>query len=206
MNDASYCEHHNREYGAMKRIVYLHGFNSSPASSKAQQLLAYLTKFGKAHAFDAPALHHRPAFAMRRIEAKYGASHADDITFVGSSLGGFYATYLTEKYGFKSILVNPAVAAHIGLAAYIGEQVNFHSMEKYDLTQQHIAEWQALAVAAPQRLERYWLMVETGDETLDYREAVKFYQGAKQLVIEGGDHGFQAWEKLLPEIVEYAGL
>ncbi len=190
----------------MKRIVYLHGFNSSPASGKAQQLLAYLTKLGKTHAFDAPALHHRPAFAMRQIETKYGASRADDITLIGSSLGGFYATYLTEKYGFKSILVNPAVAAHIGLAAYIGAQVNFHSMEKYDLTQQHVAEWQALAVTAPQRMARYWLMVESGDETLDYRVAVKFYQGAKQLVIEGGNHGFQSWQRLLPEIVEYAEL
>ena len=190
----------------MKRIVYLHGFNSSPDSKKANRLLAYLTDLGKADSYLAPKLHHRPALAMQTIEALCADAAADDITFVGSSLGGFYATYVTEKYGFKSILVNPAVAANLSLFAYVGPQTNLYTGEKYELTLQHIAELAALRVSAPRRLERYWLMVETGDETLDYRDAVAFYRGARQLVIEGGDHGFQAWERLLPEVIEHAGL
>jgi uncharacterized protein len=190
----------------LKRIVYLHGFNSSPASKKANQLLAWLAARGMADAFAAPHLHHRPARAMREFEAQYGERDADDLTLVGSSLGGFYATYLTEKYGFKSILVNPAVGAHLSLETFIGPQVNLYSGEKYEFTPAHIEELSALAVAKPGRLDRYWLMVETGDETLDYRQAVAFYCGAKQLVIEGGDHGFQAWQSLLPEVVAFAGI
>ena len=190
----------------MKRIVYLHGFNSSPASKKANCLLANLAARRMAEAFAAPNLHHRPALAMRAFEAQYGAYNPDDITLVGSSLGGFYATYLTEKYGFKSILVNPAVGAHISLETFIGPQVNLYTGDKYEFTSAHIEELKALAVVKPKRLDRYWLMVETGDETLDYRQAVAFYCGAKQLVIEGGDHGFQAWQSLLPEVVAFAGI
>jgi uncharacterized protein len=190
----------------VKRIVYLHGFNSSPGSKKASQLLEYLTKLGKADAFHAPALPPGPASAMQQIEAKYAASDAADLTLVGSSLGGFYATYLTEKYGFKSILVNPAVAAHLSLASCVGPQTNLYTGERYEFTREHIAELQALAVKKPQRLDHYWLMVETGDETLEYRDAVDFYRGAKQLVIEGGDHGFQAWGRFLAEVAEFAGI
>jgi predicted esterase YcpF (UPF0227 family) len=189
----------------LRRIVYLHGFNSSPASKKANQLLAYLAARGMADAFAAPNLYHRPALAMREFEAQYGACNPDDLSLVGSSLGGFYATYLTEKYGFKSILVNPAVGAHLSLATFIGPQVNLYTGDKYEFTSAHIEELKALAVAKPKRLDRYWLMVETGDETLDYRQAVAFYCGAKQLVIEGGDHGFNAWQSLLPEVVAFAG-
>jgi uncharacterized protein len=190
----------------VKRIVYLHGFNSSPRSKKASQLLEYLGKIGKADVFDAPTLPPRPALAMQQVEAKYGASDAADLTLVGSSLGGFYATYLTEKYGFKSILVNPAVAAHLSLASCVGPQTNIYTGEQYDFAREYLAELQALAIKKPQQLERYWLMVETGDQTLDYSEAVDFYRGAKQLVIEGGDHGFQAWERLLADVVEFAGV
>ena len=190
----------------MKRIVYLHGFNSSPASKKANQLLGWLAERGRSDAFAAPHLHHRPARAMRELEAQYGACDANNLTLVGSSLGGFYATYLVEKYGFKAILVNPAVGAHLSLETFVGPQVNLYTGEKYDFTPAHIEELEALAVAKPTRLDRYWLMVETADETLDYRQAVEFYGGAKQLVIEGGDHGFQAWQGLLPKVAAFAGI
>ncbi len=190
----------------MKRIVYLHGFNSSPASKKANDLQRRLESLGKSAQFAAPKLHYEPARAIADIAAVYAGCDADEITFVGSSLGGFYATHLTEIFGFKSVLVNPAVAAHLSLEGYVGPQQNLYTGEKYDLTETHIGQLRALAVAKPVRLDRYWLMVETGDETLDYREAVNFYRGARQTVIEGGDHGFQAWQSLLPAVIEFAGL
>ena len=188
----------------MNRIVYLHGFNSSPASKKANDLRRHMEAQGKAAQFAAPPLHHDPARAMAGIEAAYGDCDAGEITLVGSSLGGFYATYLTEKFGFRSILVNPAVAAHLSLERYVGPQENLYTRERYDLTAMHIAALHALAVAVPRRIDLYWLMVETGDATLDYRDAVAFYCGARQTVIEGGDHGFQAWQALLPEVLTFA--
>jgi uncharacterized protein len=190
----------------MRKILYLHGFNSSPKSMKATALKAHLEAQGLGDAYLCPELPHRPAEAMRLVEALIERVGAGELTIVGSSLGGFYATHLTEKYGFKSVLVNPGVFAHASLASYIGPQTNLYNGTQYEFTRQHIDELAALARARPTRLDRYWLMVESADETLDYREAVAFYRGARQLVIAGGDHGFSNWNQVQPAVVAWAGL
>ena len=103
---------------------------------------------------------------------------------IGSSLGGFYATYLAEKLSLKAVLINPAIDPHVGLRAYLGPQKNLHTGEPYELTEAHLREWEKLYVPriTPQR---YLLIVETGDEVLDYRKAVARYAGAEQVVIAG---------------------
>ena len=93
-------------------IVYLHGFNSSPASSKARQLRDYMAGRGRLAEFYCPTLAYSPRAAVDQIESALAEHASDAVTLVGSSLGGFYATYLAEKYGWKAILVNPAVHAH----------------------------------------------------------------------------------------------
>jgi uncharacterized protein len=182
-------------------IVYLHGFNSSPASRKAQVLAGFMAARGLAHCFQAPALPHDPRLAIEKAEKVMGT----DVCFVGSSLGGFYATHLAEKHDAKAVLINPAVDAHVGLAAYLGPQQNLHTGEQYELTERHLAAWARLDVRRPTP-ERYLLLLETGDEVLDYRRAVERYRGARQVVIEGGDHTLQSFPQHLRLILEFAGL
>jgi predicted esterase YcpF (UPF0227 family) len=186
------------------RIVYLHGFNSSPDSHKAQVLGRYLAQHGFADQFACPALPHRPALAVATVEALMGA-RPEDACFVGSSLGGFYATHFAERYGARAILINPAIDPHIGLRAYLGEQQNLHTGDRYQLTEDHLAEWQALNVM-PTMPERYLLLLETGDEVLDYRAAMLRYAGAWQRISEGGDHTLQGFPGYLPLVVEFARL
>ena len=183
-------------------IVYIHGFNSSPASSKAQLLHARLSALGRAREFLAPALPHSPAAAAQLLEDL--ARRHPQAALVGSSLGGFYATWLAEKFARRAVLVNPAVRPNELLDGHVGRQKNFHTGEEYDFTLQHVAELRALEVAAitPQR---YLLMVETGDELLDYRRAVEMYRGAPQMVIAGGDHGFSDFADYLDRVMEFCG-
>jgi uncharacterized protein len=182
-------------------IVYLHGFNSSPQSHKAQVLGSYLSARGLGSRYACPALPPLASDAVREIERRLPER---DLCFVGSSLGGFYATYLAEKHGAKAVLINPAIAPHLGLRPYLGMQKNLHTGEPYELTEAHLAEWQKLAVP---RITpgRYLLLVETGDEVLDYREAVKRYAGCEQVVVQGGDHSLQSFAQHLPRILEFAG-
>ena len=185
-------------------IAYLHGFNSSPSSHKAKVLAAYLAARGRARDHVCPAL---PALGSQAIAAVESlmATHAPGTPwcFVGSSLGGFYATYLAETHAARAVLLNPAIHPHVGLRAYLGEQRNLHTGELYELTQAHLDAWRALDVT---RLhpERYLLIVETGDEVLDYRRALERYQGAERIVVEGGDHSLQSFEQHLPRILEFA--
>ena len=189
----------------MIRLIYLHGFNSSPQTVKGRQLAAWLAPLAGRVAFDLPALPHRPAQAIALAEALINRHRDDDITLIGSSLGGYYATWLAEKFGLKAVFINPAVLPERDLEQYLGPQRNLYTGEPYELTSAHLAEMRALRVAHITRPERYYLLVQTGDEVLDYREAVRYYAGAKQRVIEGGDHGFQEFEREIPEILKFAG-
>jgi uncharacterized protein len=178
-------------------IVYLHGFNSSPQSHKAQVLGRYLAGHGLAYA--CPALPPLAADAVREAEKHLGESSC----FVGSSLGGFYATWLAEKHGTKAVLLNPAIDPHVGLRGYLGRQENLHTGQPYELTEAHLQAWERLYVPriTPQR---YLLIVETGDEVLDYRRALERYAGARQVVIPGGDHSLQSFPRHLSRIVEFS--
>jgi predicted esterase YcpF (UPF0227 family) len=185
-------------------IIYVHGFNSSPASTKSRQLLARLAALGRAAEFSCPALPDRPAQAIALLEGEMTKAREAPVTLVGSSLGGYYATWLAEKHGCNAVLVNPAITPHEGLRAYLGPQKNLYTGEPYELTEQHLSELRALCVARPTRMERYYLMVTTGDEVLDYREAVARYAGAKQLVVQGSDHGFAEFEQHLDSVLGFA--
>ena len=187
-------------------LVYLHGFNSSPASHKAQLLERRLAGLGRVAEFSCPALPDRPAQAIALLEDALGGTEPARMTLVGSSLGGYYATYLAERVGVRAVLVNPAVKPYEGLRAYLGPQRNLYTGEGYELTEMHLAELRALEVEQPTNMERYYLMVTTGDEVLDYRIAARKYAGARQLVVPGGDHGFSTFAEYMDSVLDFAGL
>jgi hypothetical protein len=186
-------------------IVYLHGFNSTPASHKAGVLKTYMEAQGLGHRFACPALPHRPDDAVRAIGVALAGRDVTRITFVGSSLGGFYATWFAEKLGVRAVLINPSIRPYDGLEAYLGRQKNLHTGEEYELTRAHLDGWRSLAVEAIDP-ERYLLLLETGDEVLDWRDAARKYEGARMAIRDGGDHSLQSFPEHLPRILAFAGL
>ncbi len=185
-------------------LVYLHGFNSSPQSGKAQTLRRYMEARGLGERFACPRLPHLPGEAIAVIEAEC-AAHGDAVTLVGSSLGGYYATYLAEQRGCRAVLLNPAVLPQADLESYLGPQRNLYTGEAYELSRRHLDEWRALETKSVHP-ERYLLIVETGDEVLDYRQAVAKYAGAEQVVVDGGDHMLRSFPQHLERILGFAGL
>jgi predicted esterase YcpF (UPF0227 family) len=182
-------------------MVYLHGFNSSPRSHKAQVLARYLEERGLGAQYACPVL---PPLATDAVGAVEKLLEGDDC-FIGSSLGGFYATHFAEKHRRRAVLLNPAIDPHVGLRAYLGPQRNLHTGEGYELSEAHLREWQRLYVPRITP-ELYLLIVETGDEVLDYRRAVERYAGAEQVVIEGGDHSLASFPQHLPRILQFCGV
>jgi predicted esterase YcpF (UPF0227 family) len=186
-------------------ILYLHGFRSAPASRKAQMLYAHMQARGLGDAFCCPQLPISARAAIALVEARI-AQCATPPTLVGSSLGGYYASWLAERHGLRAVLVNPGVLSSLSLEPYIGRQTNLYTGEAFDFTPAHIDELRAIEVKQITRPERYWLLVETGDEVLDYRHAVAKFAGARQTVLEGGDHSFTRWADYLDGILAFAGL
>ena len=184
-------------------LIYVHGFNSSPASAKAQLLKAKLEALGQGAEFSAPALPHSPAQSAVLLDAL--VARQPGAALVGSSLGGYYATWLAEKRGLKAVLLNPALRPYELLASLVGPQKMFHTGEEYDFTTQHVAELRALEVERVTPA-RYLLIVAKGDEVLDYRRAVERYRGCRQLVIEGSDHGLSDFADYLETALEFCGV
>jgi predicted esterase YcpF (UPF0227 family) len=184
-------------------LLYIHGFNSSPASAKARILEEKLEARSRGAGFLAPALPHGPAEAARALDGLVRRLPVSAL--VGSSLGGYYATWLSEKYRLKAALLNPAVRPYELLQGHLGPQQNLHTGERYELTTRHVGELRALEVGTvtPQR---YLLIAATGDEVLDYRSAVARYRGCRQVVIEGGDHGLSDFAGHADAVLEFCGI
>jgi predicted esterase YcpF (UPF0227 family) len=186
-------------------ILYLHGFNSAPASHKALQLAAAMQARGLGAKFVCPALPHRPQAAVGVIEDELARLRPHGVTLVGSSLGGFYATYFAEKYDLRAVLINPAIAPYAGLESYLGMQQNLYTGERYELTRADLNGWRALAVERVDP-ERYLLLLETGDEVLDWRAAARKYEGARSAIRDGGDHTLRSFPEHIDRILAFAGL
>lgn len=177
-------------------ILYLHGFRSSPASFKARVVGRRMAELGRADELLCPQLPASPKAAMEQALALVGATPARELAIVGSSLGGYYATWLAERLGCRAVLLNPAVTPLTSLEQHVGVSTAFHSDEPFEFKREYIAELGALAVAKITRPERYFLIAATGDEVLDYRTMVAHYAGARQVVIDGSDHA-------IPEFADY---
>jgi len=184
-------------------LIYLHGFRSGPQSHKAQSLAQRMRERGLAAQWWCEQLQWGPARAIAQISAVIEASPTTP-TLVGSSLGGFYATHLAEQFGLRAVVVNPAVISPISLAPYMGEQSMIYTGETFSFTQAHLEELRSMQHSTLRDPDRYWLLAETGDEVLDYRDAERFYQGARQTILDGGDHSFTRWPDYLDSIIDLA--
>jgi uncharacterized protein len=190
----------------MSALIYLHGFLSGPGTVKAQQLGSYLREHAIPVSLRIPALPEEPARAFAAAETALAQARAEghtSIGLVGSSMGGFYATILAMREGLRAVLINPAVQPHRHIHQYLGEIVNPYSGRRFTLDHTDVDALAAMAPAALEFPERLWLLAQTGDEVLDYREAVAFYAGCKQTVEPGGDHRFQGFERYLPDLVKF---
>ncbi len=181
----------------MAALLYIHGFLSSPLSFKAQQTQAWLAAKHPEIDYHCPQLSPYPKETQECLEKLVESLLPQPIYLMGSSLGGFWATWLAEKYNLRALLVNPAVHPQGFMPKYLGMELKgYHTDDTYLLRPYHIDEIIRVD-AQPTRKANYWLLVQTGDETLDYRHAVEKYAGCKQTIEEGGDHAFQGFERYL---------
>ncbi|MFA7665668.1 MAG: YqiA/YcfP family alpha/beta fold hydrolase [Burkholderiaceae bacterium] len=189
---------------AASRLIYLHGFRSSPGSFKAKLLERRMTELGHAERFVCPQLPVSPAEAIALIEQQIAPQPGD--TLVGSSLGGYYATWLAERHGCRAVLLNPAVDPAEGLRAHVGVQTMYHSDAPFVFEARYLDELAALRAGPVAAFaQRLLLVAAKGDELLDWRDMVARYPGAQQIVLEGSDHGLSDFADLLDDVLRFAG-
>lgn len=184
-------------------ILYLHGFRSSPRSFKARVMQERMTAAGRAGDLICPQLPASPKAAMELalLLAERHAPH--NLSIIGSSLGGFYATWLAERLGVRAALLNPSVDPLKNLEKHVGVTTNWHSDEPFEFRRDYIDELAELKVARITQPERYFLVAATGDEVLDYRDMVAHYASARQHVIEGSDHAISEFPHYVDEVLAF---
>jgi predicted esterase YcpF (UPF0227 family) len=187
-------------------LLYLHGFRSSPKSFKARVVHQRMAQLGRAQQLICPQLPASPKAAMElvlNLVERHQAKGENKLAIVGSSLGGFYATWLAERFGCRAVLINPAVDPLKNLEQHVGVTTAWHSDEPFEFKREYIDELAELKVARITRPERYFLLAATGDEVLDYRDMVAHYAGAQQHVIEGSDHAVSEFEQYVDEVLDF---
>lgn len=187
------------------KLLYLHGFNGSPKSHKAQLVKQYMRE---KHCDDdlicpqIPVIPDEARIFLEQLVEQTLKSYS--LSFVGSSLGGYYATYLAEKYSGTAVLINPSVKPYETLAEHLGENTFYFDEGSWDFNESHIQQLKAMDVAMITVPDRYLVLLQTGDETLDYRQAEQKYKNAHCVIEQGGDHGFVGFERFIPQIIQFS--
>jgi predicted esterase YcpF (UPF0227 family) len=184
-------------------VIYLHGFLSSPQSQKAAQFFEYVRANYPDLAIEIPQLANYPNDALAIIELLVAKHKGKKLRFIGSSLGGFLSTFMVEKYSGKAVLVNPAVRPFELLVNFLGEHINPNTQQPFLLENKHIDELLLLDTPTLKPTSDYWVLLQTADETLDYRQAETKYQDYKLSIEQGGDHSFQDFQRFLPDIFRF---
>ena len=188
-------------------LLYLHGFRSSPRSAKAQQMAA---RVGAEHpnvTWWCPQLPPSPQAAAALIERGTADWPAKRMAVVGSSLGGFYATWLAQRRGCRAVVLNPAIDPARDLAHYIGEQTAWHDPEQHFFFRpEYIAELRALESGPLLAPERLLAVVAKGDELLDWREMTARYAGVSTRLLEGSDHALSDFDAPIDAVLAFLDL
>ena len=188
-------------------LLYLHGFRSSPRSTKARMVAERVAARHPEVAWWCPQLPPSPGEAMQQVMDGIAAWPRDRIGVIGSSLGGFYATYVAQACECRAVLLNPAVDPARDLKQYVGEQASWHNPEeRFYFDPRFIDELRLLEVSAIRRPEDFFAVIAKGDEVLDWREMTGRYPGAHIKLLEGSDHAITDFGEHIGEVLGFLGL
>lgn len=193
--------------GATTHLLYLHGFRSSPRSAKAQRMARHVAAHHPGVAFWCPQLPASPRAAMALVAAGVAAWPSGRMAVMGSSLGGFYATWVAARTGCRAVLVNPAVDPARDLARHVGTHTAWHAPgDTFVFQPAYVDQLRALAAHTGCDPAQVLALIATGDEVLDWREMAQRHAGATLHIVQGGDHGLTDFDPYLPLVSDFLQL
>jgi predicted esterase YcpF (UPF0227 family) len=185
-----------------KTILYFHGFKSSSKSSKAQSLKNFIAKNTKNTKIIIPDLDDNFQNAHNQIEELIRLS-GSNIVFMGSSLGGYYASYFSQKLKKKAVLINPAVHPLKDFEVHLGENENYSSGNKFNISSKEISFVRTLSYKKLLTPNDLLILLESGDEILKYNKSASYFSGAYIDIVFGGNHSYSSFKSKFHKIQKF---
>ena len=185
-----------------KTILYFHGFKSSSKSSKAQSLKNFIAKNTKNTKIIIPDLDDNFQNAHNQIEELIRLS-GSNIVFMGSSLGGYYASYFSQKLKKKAVLINPAVHPLKDFEVHLGENENYSSGNKFNISSKEISFVRTLSYKKLLTPNDLLILLESGDEILKYNKSASYFSGAYIDIAFGGNHSYSSFKSKFHKIQKF---
>lgn len=189
----------------MPSLLYLHGFDSSPSSRKACLLKQWITDNRPDINLLMPQLPFYPQQVAELLENILFDIAGDDIGIIGASMGGYYATWLSQCFMIPAVVVNPLVKPAEVLIEHLGDEYQTRSGEIITLSHEHLDDFQVMQIPKIESPDLIWLLAQSGDEVLPYQQAVEYYATCKQTIETGGNHSFAGFERFIPEMIKFVG-
>ena len=186
-------------------IIYLHGFKSGSLSIKGQLIQAYCQQHS-ADQVHLPDLNMSPEQVLSHVGEMI--QRLDEVVLIGSSLGGFYATQLVAKYHVPAVLINPAMRPW-QLFYDLFDQVNIPYVVNAQWTLEHtqLDQLKHMAVPFVQDASKILVLLQQGDEILDYREAQRYYSfplHQSMMITEAkGSHAMNNFADKIPMALQF---
>ena len=186
-------------------IIYLHGFQSSALSIKGQQIKSYCQQLNHVQVH-LPDLNLPPEQTLAHVAKMI--EELDRVVLMGSSLGGFYATQLVAKYGVPAVLINPAMRPWQLFRDLFGiEQIPYVVSAEWTLDHTHLDQLEQMAVPFVHDADKILVLLQQGDEVLDYREAQRYYSNVSHqsmLITEAkGNHAMENFADKIPMALQF---
>ena len=186
----------------IKNIFYFHGFASSADSTKALVFQNFIKKRFPSVQLHIPNIDNSIEKSFVQLEDLVAKNNTNKL-FMGSSLGGFYASYFAEKYNSKAVLINPASNPYRGMEMYLGKNINYSTNEEFYLTKEDLEVLKEKNVSSINNPSNYLVLVETGDEVIPFKYTLEFYKGCNFCVVNGGSHSFDSFQDKLEIIASF---
>lgn len=185
-----------------KTILYFHGFKSSSKSSKAQSIKNFIAKNTKNTKIVIPDLDDNFQNAHNQIEELIRLS-GSNIVFIGSSLGGYFASYFSQKLKKKAVLINPAVHPLKDFEVHLGENENYSSGNKFNISSKEISFIRTLSYKKLPIPNDLLILLESGDEILKYNKSASYFSGAYIDIFFGGNHSYSSFKSKFHKIQKF---
>ncbi len=182
-------------------IIYLHGFNSDGNSTTIKEIRKEISGL-LSISYDY--IEADIAFQQIRELIDDTLQKDNDLIIAGTSLGGFWANYFSQKYQLKCVLVNPAINPSVTLrkAVEFSPLLNYNTGESREFIFDHADAYKKYEVPVESGINRI-IVLGKNDEVIDYKKSEEVFRNKGRIILTEEGHRIEDYGKIIHILKEF---